>query len=205
MKNIQVIIDNGHGADTKGKCSPDKSIYEWEYCRDIAKRLQEALTNEGIKSVLLVPEDDDIKIGNKKNTKEDSRVNRCAKYNKSGKNKGLDSILVSVHLNACGCGNWYEACGWTGWIAPNASDDSKLLAQCLYEGVDEKLAGNRCVPAEKYWVGDFAICRETPCPAVLTENLFQDNHNDVDYLLSEEGKQAIVNLHVNGIKKYISL
>lgn len=48
-----------------------------------------------------------------------------------------------------------------------------------------------------------AMCRDTKCPAVLTENLFQDNRADVDYLLSAEGKQALADLHVKGIADYI--
>jgi N-acetylmuramoyl-L-alanine amidase len=47
------------------------------------------------------------------------------------------------------------------------------------------------------------MCRDTICPAVLTENLFQDNKEDVNFLLSEKGKQAIVDAHYNGIVKYI--
>ena len=40
-------------------------------------------------------------------------------------------------------------------------------------------------------------------PSVLTENLFMDNKEDVKFLLSEEGKKQIIDLHVQGIKKYI--
>ena len=47
------------------------------------------------------------------------------------------------------------------------------------------------------------MCRDTICPAVLTENLLQDNKDDVDFLLSEKGKQAIVDVHYNGIIKYL--
>ena len=47
------------------------------------------------------------------------------------------------------------------------------------------------------------MCRDTNCPAVLTENMFQDNKEDVDFLLSEEGKQMITYIHVNGIIDYI--
>ena len=50
---------------------------------------------------------------------------------------------------------------------------------------------------------NFWILRKTSCPAVLTENLFQDNEKDVAYLLSEQGKQTIVEAHVEGIVKYI--
>jgi len=46
---------------------------------------------------------------------------------------------------------------------------------------------------------DFYILRHTSCPAILTENLFMDNQDDYNFLLSEEGRQAIVDLHVDGI------
>ena len=49
---------------------------------------------------------------------------------------------------------------------------------------------------------DFYILRHTSCPAVLTENLFMDNLDDYNFLLSEEGRQAIVDLHVDGILSY---
>ena len=49
----------------------------------------------------------------------------------------------------------------------------------------------------------FYMLTQTWCAAVLTENLFQDNRQDVDYLLSEEGFNAIVQLHVDGIVNYI--
>ena len=48
------------------------------------------------------------------------------------------------------------------------------------------------------------MTRDTNCPAVLTENLFQDNREDTDYLLSEEGKRAIVKLHVDSLTEYIN-
>ena len=50
---------------------------------------------------------------------------------------------------------------------------------------------------------NFYILKNTKCPAVLTENLFQDNKEDVAFLTSQEGIRAIVNLHVEAIKKYL--
>ena len=50
---------------------------------------------------------------------------------------------------------------------------------------------------------DFYIIRHTSCPAVLTENLFMDNREDVAFLKSEEGSKSTVNLHVVGILKYL--
>ena len=59
------------------------------------------------------------------------------------------------------------------------------------------------MPSCKYWVANFYIVKHTDCPAVLTENLFQDNKEDAAYLLSEQGKAAITQLHIDGIINYI--
>ncbi|MBR1699160.1 MAG: N-acetylmuramoyl-L-alanine amidase [Bacteroidales bacterium] len=50
---------------------------------------------------------------------------------------------------------------------------------------------------------DFYLLRHTSCPAVLTENLFMDNPADCAFLLSEEGQQALVDLHVDGIISHL--
>lgn len=89
-------------------------------------------------------------------------------------------------------------------MAPNASSNSKRLAKCLYEEADKAgYKGNRSVPVTKYWVGTYGIVRDTKCPAVLTENLFQDNKEDVAVLMSEAGKQAMVDIHIKGIMSYL--
>ena len=39
-------------------------------------------------------------------------------------------------------------------------------------------------------------------PAVLVENLFQDNEKDVEYLASEEGKDVLSDIIIKGILAY---
>ncbi len=192
---MKVIIDNGHGINTKGKFSPDKRLYEWKWAREVAQLIQEQLQAQGIEAVRIVTEDTDISL-----------KERCRRANALCDKYGTGNcVLVSVHINAAGAdGKWHNATGWSGWVAPNASKNSKRFAQLLYaEAEAAGLQGNRAVPACKYWVGNWAICRDTKCPAVLTENLFQDNEAEVDYLLSAEGKATIAKLHVNAILKYI--
>ena len=38
-----VLIDNGHGVNTPGKHSPDNSIFEYKYTREIAAMLKEKI------------------------------------------------------------------------------------------------------------------------------------------------------------------
>lgn len=52
---------------------------------------------------------------------------------------------------------------------------------------------------------DFYILRHTQPASVLMENFFMDSRRDCQFLLSDEGKQAIVDLHVDGICRYMAL
>ena len=196
MEEIKVLIDNGHGEDTPGKRSPDGMLMEFSYCRDIAQRVSRQLSLKGIDALLLTPEKTDIPLKERVR-----RVNAWAK-----KLGAKNVVLVSIHNNAAGSdGKWHDASGFSVFVSANASQNSKRLAQIFTERAQEMgLMGNRCIPAEKYWVQSLAMTRDTMCPAVLTENLFQDNKEDVDFLLSDKGRQAVTKLHVTSIIKYIN-
>ena len=53
------------------------------------------------------------------------------------------------------------------------------------------------------WEENFYILLHTLCTAVLTENFFMDSQNDIEYLQSRDGKQAVVDTHVKGIIEYL--
>lgn len=197
FSKVCVFLDNGHGSNTPGKCSPDKRIHEYAYVREIVYKLNIQLQALGIKTFIVVPETIDISLS--------ERVRRVNKKYSEMKKLGYTCFLISVHLNAAGGdGKWKTASGWSGWVAKVSSANSKKLAQCLYRQAERlKLKGNRCVPPTKYWEANFTIIAKSNCPAVLTENLFQDNKQEVDFLLSDVGKNAIVELHVEGIKDFI--
>ena len=194
MSNIKILLDNGHGVDTKGKQSPDGRLKEYAYSRDLARRLENALRAEGFEVERIVTEDKDISLRE-----------RCRRANAIDAETDTPIILISLHCDAKGYGDkWYDARGWSARISKNASRRSKLLARCLINAAEEAgMKVRRWSPGEPYWPQNLAICRDTHCPAVLTENLFQDNRADVDYLLSEEGRDALTRLHVEGIKKYV--
>ena len=192
---IKILIDNGHGFDTAGKCSPDGSLKEYAWTREIASRLVAELQRRGLDAERIVMEDTDVPLST-----------RCRRVNDVCRQFGAQNVLlVSIHINAAGGdGKWHDARGWSGWVYTQAGEQSKRLARVLHEeAVRHNLQGNRAVPPTKYWTADFYILKNTKCPAVLTENLFQDNRDDVRYLLSEQGKAAIVQLHADGILRYL--
>ena len=56
---------------------------------------------------------------------------------------------------------------------------------------------------DRDWEAGYFVLRNTSCPAVLIEAMFQDNKHDVAFLLSDEGRQAITRTIVEGIIKFI--
>jgi N-acetylmuramoyl-L-alanine amidase len=192
---MKVLIDNGHGSNTPGKCSPDGRLREYAYTREIAERLVMELRKNGIDAERIVKEEIDVPL-----------AERCRRANEY---KASEAILVSIHCNAAGNGSdWMSARGWEAWTSVGKTKADKL-ATCLYEDAEHCLPGMKMrkdmADGDLDKESQFYILRHTNCPAVLTENLFQDNREDVEFLLSEEGKRAIVSLHVWGIMKYLGL
>lgn len=216
MKHIKVLVDRGHGIDTKGKCSPDRSLLEWKYANEIAIAVVAKLRAKGIDASLLVPEYSDTSL-----TVRCKRVNDwCYRLGKA------NVLLLSIHVNAAGSdGKWRSAGGWSCYTSVGETK-SDVFAEHLYDAAEKNLydyirdfpvnkakglydSKQRPVrtdrsDGDKDLEANFTILHNTLCPAVLTENLFQDNKADVEYLLSDEGKQNIINLHVDGVMNYIA-
>lgn len=207
---MKVLIDNGHGENTAGKRSPDGSLREYKWAREIASSLESALKQKGIDAERIVKEETDVPLGERSR-----RVNSiCQRLGTA------NVILVSIHCNAAppSDNKWHNARGWSVWtsVGQTKADD---LATAIWNAMNARLsaykatfsgAGNQKPMRADFSDGDpdfesnFWILRKTSCPAVLTENLFQDNVQDVSYLLSESGKQTLVEAHVEGIVKYLN-
>ena len=195
---MKILIDNGHGIQTKGKRSPDGTLLEYAYTRELARQIVATLKSRGYDAELLVPEDDDIPLS--------ERVRRtnahCQALGKS------NVILLSLHLNAAGDGTkWMNATGWSCYTCKGQTESDRL-ADSLYKAA-EQILENQVIrtdyarDGDPDWEENFYILRHSLCPAVLTENFFMDSLYDRDFLLNEAGKQAIVDTHIEGIIKYI--
>ena len=190
-KNIMILLDNGHGKETPGKRSPvwkdGTQLFEWEYNRKVVDGIINKLNEIGIKSVKIVPEDKDISLSERA-----ARANKFCQDN--------TCILISVHCNAG---------GGTGWeiFSTTKKNNSDKLADIFVEtykkefpnwdkkGHIERLRGHK--------ESNYTILYKTNCPCVLTENFFMDKENNCKFLMSDEGLNKIINLHVNSIISYI--
>ena len=197
MKTI--ILGTAHLKSTPGKCSPDGKFREYQYSREIVAAVKAILKNSGY-NVFVDIEDDDLNV-----TQSRELCLRCKMVNDLCKVYG-DCIYVSIHVNAAGSdGKWHTATGWEAYTSPGKTK-ADALATCLYEAAKKNLKDVKI--RTDFSDGDpdkeanLYVLKHTNCPAVLTENLFQDNKNDVDYLLSDKGFHEIVRIHVEGILEY---
>ena len=194
MKPLYIILDNGHGTReyTKGKCAPDKSLYEGEWNRSFVQRLSNFLKTKNIEHYILVPENKDISLRERVRRANDIYAKKKADY---------EVMLISVHINAAKSDmKWHDASGFTVWISSNAGDKSKKIGYTIGKAAtDLKLRGNRYVPAGEAHVKGFTIIHDTKCPAILCEHLFMDNIEDLKTLKSEEGCQRLMKIYENTI------
>lgn len=207
-----ILIDNGHGENTEqnGKFSPvledsmnipseftNKNRFrEWKYNRVISHQIVDKLKSMNYDARLVVPEDTDISLSERVR-----RINTIC--NKEGAGNVL---LISVHANAVGNGTqWMSAYGWEAYTT-RGKTKSDELANFLYKRADSYLKGRKIredwTDGDRDKEADFYIIKKAKCPAVLTENFFYDNKDDIQYMVSDEGIHSVVRLHVEGIIDY---
>jgi N-acetylmuramoyl-L-alanine amidase len=192
MKRL-IILDNGHGSDTPGKRSPKwgdgSQLFEYEFNRDVVKRISRRLDADGIEYKILVPESNDIPL-----------PERCKRANVLHYHYNGNTVLISVHANAG---------GGTGWecYTSRGNTEADRYATILFNAATKSFP-NRKMRAD-YSDGDpdresqFYILAHTVCPAILSENFFMDNEADCRYIMSGEGRQRVAEMHAAAIKKMI--
>ena len=194
---MKILIDNGHGENTPGKRSPDGLFREYKYVREIAEEIERKLISRGYDAERIVKETVDVPLSERSR-----RINEvCGRLGTS------NVILVSIHCNAAGNGEeWKTARGWAAYTSKGNTKADKL-ANFLYEAAENNFPGKSIrkdfQDGDPDWEENFHMLAKTKCPAVLTENFFMDNQKDVSYLLSLEGRTAIVRAHIEGIINYI--
>jgi N-acetylmuramoyl-L-alanine amidase len=189
------IIDNGHGQLTQGKESPllddGRQLKEYEFNRDIAERLFKYLDLwGGIEYVDLVP--DVAKVGNILQ----ARVQRAIEAESS-----LPKIYVSIHSNAAPSGP-------SGWCEPSihgvetwhyyGSNKGAAIAS-IFQNNLIKATGWKDRGLKSRMEKQFYVLRNTPFPAILTENGFYNNKKQCVDLLSDEVRERIAFAHFKSI------
>lgn len=197
-----IILGTAHLKSTFGKCSPDKKFYEYLYSRELVQYIKNILEKSGYKVFVDIPEDD-LKL-----TQNQELLKRVTFVNDVCKIYGTNNcIYISIHVNAAGDGSqWMNATGWECYTT-RGKTKSDILAECLYNSAKKNLINKKIridfSDGDSDKESNFYVLKHTKCPAVLTENFFMDNKDDVKYLLSKEGFEQIIQTHIDGILNYL--
>ena len=161
---VTVVIDAGHGGHDRGG-SPGQRIPEKPYALDIARRLNSALRERGIRTVMTRSGDYFVGLSQ-----------RCAIANSTS-----GAIFVSIHLNS-GARE-----GANGIETYYYSGKSASLASALHSAI-LRAAGseNRGIRRRGFYV-----LRHNARPAVLCECGFLTNRAEARRLLTASHRQRI--------------
>lgn len=187
-------LDNGHGKQTSGKRSPvlpsGERLFEYEFNRDIVRRIIEKIEPLGIQYYNVVPEvdTDNFLAG---------RVQRA-----NNKESVLPKIFVSIHSNAgpARSMNDYTLDSISGvetWYYFGSKKGQKIASVFQRHLVAFTGMRNRHLKTQKS--KQFYVLRHTNMPAILTENGFYNNREEVQQLMTDEMRQLIADAHVAAI------
>jgi len=187
-----ILLDNGHGKETKGKRSPvwgdGSQLLEYEFNRAIVNGIYDELKILGIKSNIIVPSQEDVSL-----------YDRCIIANVFGRN----NLFVSVHSNAG---------GGTGFEVFTSKGDTKSdsIADLFAEEFKKEFPNERLrkdtSDGDLDKEANFTVLHKTIMPAVLTENFFMDTERECrQILMTSYGREKIINFHVEAIKKALKL
>lgn len=182
-----VCIDAGHAKNTAGKRSPDGSLREYEFNRDVAQRLKVILEKHGIKTMYScnpdIPQDTPLST-------------RCAEANKAHAD-----LFISIHANAHGDGSdWTSASGWEIYHSKD-STESKKLAECIrVESCATLGLKDRGLKTSNLYVTTHA-----KMPTVLIEHGFFTNKEECEKLKKAFFREECALADARGILKYLGV
>ncbi|MEM9884311.1 MAG: N-acetylmuramoyl-L-alanine amidase [Bacteroidota bacterium] len=196
-KRYMWCLDNGHAENTPGKRSApfdfngiNIQFFEYEFNRDVVGRIIAALKEKDIEFFNVVPEDvEDIRLS--------ERVRRA-----NSLPSNLPKLYVSVHANAGPPrpgSDWVvpSISGVETWHYHGSRNGTKMATIFQQEIINATGWKNRGLKTTRE--KGLYVLRHTSMPAVLTENGFFNNREEVKKLMQDDVRQAIADAHVAAI------
>ena len=185
-----ILLDNGHGQETPGKRSPlwkdGRQLFEWEFNRDMVRRIILKCEHTGIRAVKLVPETFDVSL-----------EERCKRANLWYDRCNGNCVVVSIHANACG-GTGFEV--YTSPGQTKADPIATKLIEQLQQDFPEIKMRKDMADGDPDKEAGFYILKHTKAPAILAENLFMDNEADCQLLMAEDFRDKLADSYVEFLK-----
>lgn len=183
VKKMRICLDAGHGVETAGKRSPDGTLLEFEFNRDVTNRLKKILESHGVE-VLLTCEDEHDK---------DLDI-RCDYAND---NKA--DYFVSIHANAHE-EYWTDANGWEVYVVGKGGKAEQLAKAIQKHSIPMLGLKDRGIK-----VSNFTVLKDTDMPAVLIEHGFYTNKEECAKLKTDEFRKKCAIADAKGILEHLGI
>lgn len=189
-----VCLDPGHGVESPGKCSPDKSYYEHEFALDMARRIQAHLERCGVR-VVLTRTNEHCPTGK-------ADTNDLLKRVAISDAAGAD-LFVSIHSNASG-NEWSNASGLMIYTSAGPKTASRnvaakaVLSRMTAAGVE--LRGSPLVHDM-----ELVVTRKTVAPAMLIEYGFHTNRTEVGLLKKSSYRAKLAEATAKGVCDFLGV
>ena len=177
-----ICLDYGHGASTAGKRSPDGTLLEYEFNRDVGRRLKAILERHNVKVIETVEDDTDLAL-----------VSRCGVANFYE-----CDYFVSIHANA-DKEYWTSANGWEIHIIAKGGK-AEELAKKIHKYSQELGLKDRGIK-----ISNFQVLRDTNMPAVLIEHGFYTNKEECEKLKNDSFRQKCAECDAKGILEQLGI
>ena len=182
-----VCIDPGHAKSTAGKRSPDGSLREYEFNRDVTKRLKAILERHGVQTIFSCNIESDVDA---------SLASRCKVANDA-----KATLFISVHANAHGNGtDWTTGKGWEVFHHKGSVEGKKLAEAIRSESISSLGLKDRGIKTNGLYV-----TKNTNMPAVLIEHGFFTNKEECEKLKSSDFRERCAIADAKGILKYLGI
>lgn len=192
VKNMPIIcLDAGHGISTNGKRSPDGTLLEYEFNRDVTNRVRDILFRHNVEVVLTCTDTKDLTL-----------TRRC----KIANEKKVD-YFISMHANAFYYKDknqkeiveYNDVSGWEVHIISKGGK-AEQLAKKIHKYSQELGLKDRGIK-----VSNFQVLRDTDMPAVLIEHGFYTNKEECEKLKSDSFRQKCAECDAKGILEYLGI
>ena len=181
-KMPKVCLDYGHGASTAGKRSPDGTLLEYEFNRDVGRRIKAILERHNVEVIESVSDDTDLALSSRCTV---ANFHEC-------------DYFVSIHANAHK-EEWTDASGWEIYVIAKGGQ-AEELAKRIHKYSKELGLKDRGIK-----VANFQVLRDTEMPAVLIEHGFYTNKEECEKLKSDSFRQKCAECDAKGILEQLGM